>query len=127
MTAARSRPPTCAPGAAKPLSASISAPNKDSSDRIGDYAWCFSELAPLADYVTVNVSSPNTPGLARSPEQGRTRQIAGYHHQCRAALYDATPQAHGMRKPILLKIAPDLDLQAMDEIAEVVRAAALKG
>src|SRR5882724_11049953 len=37
--------------------------NKDSTDRIGDYAWCFAELAPLADYVTVNVSSPNTPGL----------------------------------------------------------------
>ena len=37
--------------------------NKDSADRIADYVRCFFELAPLADYVTVNVSSPNTPGL----------------------------------------------------------------
>ena len=37
--------------------------NKDSADRIADYAQGFSRLAPLADYVTVNISSPNTPGL----------------------------------------------------------------
>src|SRR5450432_1818536 len=37
--------------------------NKDSVDRIADYARAFAELSPLADYVTVNVSSPNTPGL----------------------------------------------------------------
>ena len=37
--------------------------NKDSADRIGDYEKAFARLAPLADYVTVNVSSPNTPGL----------------------------------------------------------------
>jgi dihydroorotate dehydrogenase len=101
--------------------------NKDSSDRIGDYAWCFSELAPLADYVTVNVSSPNTPGLRGLQNKDELSKLLGIITNARAALYDATPQAHGMRKPILLKIAPDLDLQALDEIAEVVRASGIEG
>ena len=44
-------------------SASISAPTRTATDRIADYVLGFAALAPLADYVTVNVSSPNTPGL----------------------------------------------------------------
>ncbi len=101
--------------------------NKDSSDRVGDYAWCFSELAPLADYVTVNVSSPNTPGLRGLQNKDELTKLLGIITNVRAQLFDATPQTHGMRKPILLKIAPDLDLQALDEIAEVVRASGIEG
>jgi dihydroorotate dehydrogenase len=101
--------------------------NKDSSDRVGDYAWCFSELAPLADYVTVNVSSPNTPGLRGLQNKDELTKLLGIMTNARAQLYDATPQAHGLRKPILLKIAPDLDLQALDEIADVVRASGIEG
>jgi len=101
--------------------------NKDSSDRVGDYAWCFSELAPLADYVTVNVSSPNTPGLRGLQNKDELTKLLGIITNARAQLYDAAPQTHGMRKPILLKIAPDLDLQALDEIAEVVRASGIEG
>jgi dihydroorotate dehydrogenase len=101
--------------------------NKDSSDRIGDYAWCFSELAPLADYVTVNVSSPNTPGLRGLQNRDELTKLLGIMTNARAQLFDTTPQAHGMRRPILLKIAPDLDAQAMDEIADVVRASGIEG
>jgi len=101
--------------------------NKDSSDRVGDYAWCFSELAPLADYVTVNVSSPNTPGLRGLQNRDELTKLLGIITNARAKLFDATPQAHGMRRPILLKIAPDLDPEALDDIAEVVRASGIEG
>jgi len=92
--------------------------NKDSADRIADYALCFAELAGLADYVTVNVSSPNTPGL---------RGLQGKDELTRllATLIDA--RAKGANRPILLKIAPDLDEPALDEIAEVVRASGIEG
>ncbi|HKQ43918.1 MAG TPA: quinone-dependent dihydroorotate dehydrogenase [Rhizomicrobium sp.] len=101
--------------------------NKDSSDRIGDYAWCFSELAPWCDYVTVNVSSPNTPGLRGLQNKDELKKLLGIMTNARAKLFDSAPSAHGMRKPILLKIAPDLDLHALDEIAAVVRASGIEG
>jgi dihydroorotate dehydrogenase len=101
--------------------------NKDSTDRIPDYAWCFSELAPLADYVTVNVSSPNTPGLRGLQNRDELTRLLGILTNARAKLFDSTRPAHGMRKPILLKIAPDLDLPALDEIADVVRASGIEG
>jgi dihydroorotate dehydrogenase len=92
--------------------------NKDSADRITDYATCFEKLAPLADYVTVNVSSPNTPGL---------RGLQGKDELTRllASMIEARSK-HGF-KPLLLKIAPDLDASAMDEIADVVRASGIEG
>jgi dihydroorotate dehydrogenase len=86
--------------------------NKDSADRIKDYALCFGELAGLADYVTVNVSSPNTPGLRGLQGKDELTRLLG-------TLIDA--RAKGTHKPILLKIAPDLDDPALDEIADVVR------
>ena len=102
--------------------------NKDSSgnDRIADYAWCFSELAPLADYVTVNVSSPNTPGLRGLQNRDELTRLLGIITNARAKLFDDT-SARTMRKPILLKIAPDLDSHAMDEIADVVRDSGIEG
>ena len=92
--------------------------NKDSADRIADYATCFARLAPLADYVTVNVSSPNTPGL---------RGLQGKEELTRllASMVEARSR-HGF-KPLLLKIAPDLDASAMDEIAQVVKASGIEG
>jgi len=103
--------------------------NKESSgnDRVGDYAWCFSELAPLADYVTINVSSPNTPGLRGLQNKDELTKLLNIMTNARARLFDASPQTHGMRKPILLKIAPDLDLHALDEIAAVVLASGIEG
>ena len=91
--------------------------NKDSEDRIFDYANAFAMLAPLADYVTVNVSSPNTPGLRGLQNRDEL-----------ARLLDRLLAARGGRKkPILLKIAPDLDDHALDDIAEVARLTAIEG
>ena len=92
--------------------------NKDSEDRIADYARCFSVLAPLADYVTVNVSSPNTPGLRGLQNREELTRLLETMIQARVQ--------HGY-KPILLKIAPDLDAHALDEIADVVRASGIEG
>ena len=92
--------------------------NKDSADRIADYALCFSQLAGLADYVTVNVSSPNTPGLRGLQGREELTRLLGTMTDARARM---------VHKPILLKIAPDLDETALDEIADVVRASGIEG
>jgi dihydroorotate dehydrogenase len=91
--------------------------NKDSEDRIGDYATAFARLAPLADYVTVNVSSPNTPGLRGLQNRDEL-----------TALLDKLVTVRAGRKiPLLLKIAPDLDEASLDDIAEVVRRSGIEG
>ena len=70
--------------------------NKDSEDRIGDYRLAFSQLAPLADYVTVNISSPNTPGLRGLQNKAELTRLV-----------EAVLEARGeMKKPVLVKIAP---------------------
>ncbi|OWK33866.1 quinone-dependent dihydroorotate dehydrogenase [Sphingomonas dokdonensis] len=82
--------------------------NKDAADRIADYVGGVTAAAKVADYVTINVSSPNTPGL-RDLQHG-------------AALRDllaATREAAGSR-PLFLKVAPDLDVAAIDDIARAV-------
>jgi dihydroorotate dehydrogenase len=93
--------------------------NKDSADRIADYVLGFSELAPLADYVTVNVSSPNTPGLRGLQNREELTRLLAVLTEARIG--------QDIHKPILLKIAPDLDLHALDEIADVVRASGIEG
>jgi dihydroorotate dehydrogenase len=92
--------------------------NKDSEDRIGDYARGFAVLAPLCDYITVNVSSPNTPGLRGLQNREELTRLLDTMIEARTK--------HGY-KPILLKIAPDLDAPALDEIADVVRASGIEG
>ena len=91
--------------------------NKDSADRIADYAAAFSRLAPLADYVTVNVSSPNTPGLRGLQNREELARL----------LETLVVARGGMSVPLLLKIAPDLDAAALDAIAEVALAAGIEG
>jgi dihydroorotate dehydrogenase len=90
--------------------------NKDSTDRIADYARAFAELSPLADYVTVNVSSPNTPGLRGLQNRDELTK-----------LLDRLTQIRTSKIPLLLKIAPDLDSAALDDIAQVVRASGIEG
>lgn len=92
--------------------------NKDSTDRIADYVTCFNELARWADYVSVNVSSPNTPGL---------RGLQGREDLTRLLSVLLEARAKGTHKPLLLKIAPDLDALAMDDIADVVRDSRIEG
>jgi dihydroorotate dehydrogenase len=90
--------------------------NKDSIDRIADYARAFAELSPLADYVTVNVSSPNTPGLRGLQNKDELTR-----------LLDTLTQTRKSKIPLLLKIAPDLDGAALDDIAAVVGASRIEG
>ena len=83
--------------------------NKDSADRIADYATMTRTMAPLAKYLTVNISSPNTPGL-------RALQDAG----ALAALIDAVLAARGdYRCPVFLKLAPDLEPADIDDITRI--------
>lgn len=96
--------------------------NKDAADRTADYAKGVSAFADVATYFTVNISSPNTPGL-------RDLQQAGALDALLARVIDARDAAaaqHG-RKPILLKIAPDLALEDLDDIVRVARARAIDG
>lgn len=92
--------------------------NKDSADRIADYAETFARLASLADYVTVNVSSPNTPGLRGLQNKDELARLL--------STLMATRGGSGF-KPVLLKIAPDLDEQALDDIAQTVAASGIEG
>jgi len=91
--------------------------NKDSADRIADYRTAFLRLAPLADYVTVNISSPNTPGLRGLQNKDELNRLAGTVLEARGA----------MQKPVLVKIAPDLDETALDEIAAVALMSGIDG
>ncbi|MBA4047929.1 MAG: dihydroorotate dehydrogenase (quinone) [Sphingomonas sp.] len=79
--------------------------NKDAADRIADYRHGVAKAAPIADYVTINISSPNTPGL---------RDLQ--HGTALAELLAASVEARG-RTPLFLKIAPDLDAVGIDHIA----------
>ncbi len=85
--------------------------NRDSADPAAGYAEGARALAPFADYLAVNVSSPNTPGLRAL--QGRD-ELARIVERVRAAIADA-PRAE--RPPLLVKIAPDLNAAQMAEIA----------
>jgi dihydroorotate dehydrogenase len=93
--------------------------NKDSVDRIADYRIAFAALAPLADYVTVNVSSPNTPGLRGLQNRDELTALLSALTEARAAA--------ASRVPLLLKIAPDLDGRALDDIAAVLATAGIEG
>lgn len=91
-----------------PLGINIGA-NKDSADRIADYAKGAAAMAPLADYLTVNISSPNTPGLRALQDKGALE-----------ALLDGVAAAQGdAAKPVFLKVAPDLEPADIDDIVSV--------
>jgi dihydroorotate dehydrogenase len=86
--------------------------NKDSTDRIGDYERGVSRLAPYAAYLTVNISSPNTPGLRNM--QAR-EQLGELLSRVMTARLVATA-----RPPVFLKIAPDLVEAELEDIAAEV-------
>ncbi len=79
--------------------------NKDATDRVADYVAGVTAAAPVADYITINVSSPNTPGL-RDLQQGAAL----------AELLAACMAARGTT-PLFLKVAPDLDGAMIDGVA----------
>ena len=87
--------------------------NKDSASAADDYVAGAQTLARLADYLVVNVSSPNTPGLRALQGRDQLRQLL---LAVQGALADVP---EGERPPLLLKIAPDLTPDDKDDIAEV--------
>jgi dihydroorotate dehydrogenase len=96
--------------------------NKDSSDRVADYVKLIETFAPVASYFTVNVSSPNTPGL-------RNLQEGALLDDLLAKVIDARERVREKAgdTPVLLKIAPDLSLPQLDDVVQVARARRVDG
>jgi dihydroorotate dehydrogenase len=93
--------------------------NRDSEDRIVDYRSAFASLAPYADYIAVNVSSPNTPGLRNLQTRDELARLLATLTSQRASQI--------RRVPILVKIAPDISLSVLDQITETALAAGIEG
>jgi len=79
-----------------------------------DYAYCFEALYQYVDYFVVNVSSPNTPGLRELQEKEPLRKLLSYVKE----LSLSKPKL----KPVLLKIAPDLTQEQLDDVVEILKA-----
>jgi dihydroorotate dehydrogenase len=82
--------------------------NKDSVDRVADYAAGVRAMAPLADYLTINISSPNTPGLRALQDKGALDELLA-----------KVTEARGAGPPLFLKVAPDLEPADVDDIARL--------
>jgi dihydroorotate dehydrogenase len=96
--------------------------NKDSVDRVADYVRLIERFAAVASYVTVNISSPNTPGL-------RNLQQAAVLDDLLARVVDARERVspNAGPTPVLLKIAPDLSLSDLDDVVGIARARRIDG
>ena len=94
-------------------------PNRDSPSPLDGYAAAFDALAPVADYVAVNVSSPNTPGLRGLQAPERLAALVGALRARRAAA--------ALDLPLLVKVAPDLDPPAVRELAALAPEAGIDG
>ncbi len=93
--------------------------NTANDNAVGDYVKCFDRLFDVVDYFVVNVSSPNTPGLRELQEKEPLMALLN------------TLQQHnfknGISRPILLKIAPDLTNEQLDDIVEIVKQTGIAG
>ena len=87
--------------------------NKDSADRIADYAVMARIMAPVASYLCVNVSSPNTPGLRALQDEGALTALIDAVIAARDEVVADTPP------PVFLKVAPDLEPADIDAIARI--------
>jgi len=83
--------------------------NKDSADRIADYVAGVRRMAPVADYLTINISSPNTPGLRQLQDEGALKELL-------EAVNEVRPKDG---PPVFLKVAPDLGEGEPDQIVRV--------
>ena len=96
--------------------------NKDSEDRTADYVRLIETFAPVASYFTVNVSSPNTPGL-------RDLQQSAALDDLLARVIDARERVrkNAGDSPVLLKVAPDLSLAELDDVVHIARSRRVDG
>ena len=93
--------------------------NTPNEDAVSDYVKCFDRLFDVVDYFVVNVSSPNTPGLRALQEKEPLMLLL-------KTLQDRN-QKNGISRPILLKIAPDLTNEQLDDIVEIVKETGIAG
>jgi dihydroorotate dehydrogenase len=91
-------------------------PNEDA---VSDYIKCFDKLFDVVDYFVVNVSSPNTPGLRALQEKEPLMHILNTLQQ--------RNNRNGISRPVLLKIAPDLSNEQLDDIIEIVTQTKIAG
>lgn len=96
--------------------------NKETLDRAADYVRLIEAVAPVASYVTVNVSSPNTPGLRDLQRGSALDELLGRIVATRDRVRDRAGPT-----PLLLKIAPDLSLTDLDDVVGVARARGIDG
>ena len=96
--------------------------NKDSPDRVADYVKLIETFAPVASYFTVNVSSPNTPGLRNLQQSAQLDDLL-------AKVIDARERVrtNAGDSPVLLKIAPDLSLAELDDVVHIARSRRVDG
>ena len=92
--------------------------NKDTpnEDAASDYLYCLSRVYPLADYITVNISSPNTAGLRELQEEQALRRLVSTLREAQERL----AAQHGKRVPVLVKVAPDLTDADIDAAGRVL-------
>ena len=96
--------------------------NRESVDRAADYVKGVETFAAAADYLTVNVSSPNTPGLRELQSGAALDDLVARVIEARERMV-----ARGGKKPVLLKIAPDLSLTELDGVVAVARKRGIDG
>ncbi|CAM5772547.1 dihydroorotate dehydrogenase (quinone) [Labrys miyagiensis] len=96
--------------------------NKDSEDKAADYAAGIVAFAAVASYFTLNVSSPNTPGLRNLQKREALDDLLARVVEARD-----TSALHGTRRPLLLKIAPDVTMFELDDIVDRALAHGLDG
>jgi len=97
--------------------------NKDATDRVADYVAGLTRLWGLSDYFTVNISSPNTPGLRALQTKAALEELLGRIAEARGRLKAAGTADY----PIFLKVAPDLEDGEVEAIVETVAANGLNG
>ena len=93
--------------------------NSKGEQRIDDYITCFNKVAKYSDYITINISSPNTPGLRNLHEEENIQNLIDSIEQ-RAAILEFT-------KPIFIKISPDESIEIVKSIAAYIQSSKLSG
>ncbi len=93
--------------------------NTPNEDAVSDYVKCFDRLFDVVDYFVVNVSSPNTPGLRELQEKEPLKKLLQTLQQ--------RNRKNDVSRPILLKIAPDLINEQLDDIIEIVKESGIAG
>jgi dihydroorotate dehydrogenase len=96
--------------------------NKDSTDRVADYVGLIETFATVASYFTVNISSPNTPGLRNLQQAAQLDDLLAKVIEARDLVREKSGDT-----PVLLKIAPDLSLAELDDVVHVARSRGVDG